>query len=263
MRQRPVNSSRRNLLRAGLVSVVAPVLAALDPSFAGLLRAANASTDAITRFSTLPEGSLAASTGWQHQPVKNVAPNSGQVVGSPGQRYLLIKSSRSGSAWGHKVAGALANKSRLNWQWFIRGTPGQSELGNKATDDFAARVFVLFDYPLSKVPFGRRLAIRLARLIYDNVPAAAICYVWIPGGKSDQMQASPYTSRLQMFVANVAPADGRWHKQERDIAADFQRAFGAEFGAGMAPIDALVLSSDTDQTGGRVDAGFSDITLGS
>jgi hypothetical protein len=226
-----------------------------------MLRSASAGAG-ITRFSDMPAGELSDQSGWVHQPVKDVKPNTASIVGEAGQRYLLITSSMSGSAWGHKVPKDLINAAALRWQWFVRGAPKQSALGEKSTDDFAARLFVLFDYPLAKVPFGRRLAIRLARLIYDNVPAAAICYVWLPGEQQDRMMESPYTSRLQMIVASAKPADGQWEKQSRDIEADFQRAFGAEFGKGMAPIDALVLSSDTDQTGGRVDAGFSDVALG-
>jgi len=257
-----MSTGRRSVLRAGLATIVLPVLGALDPKFAGFLRTASADAG-ITRFSDMPAGELPVTSGWLHQPVKNLTPNTARIVGDAGQRYLLISSAKSGSAWGHKVPPELANKRSLKWQWFISATPKQSALGNKATDDFAARVFVLFDYPLAKVPFGRRLAIRLARLIYDNVPAAAICYVWLPGEQAERMQASPYTSRLQMIVASAKPADGQWEKQSRDVKADFQRAFGAEFGQGMAPIDALVLSSDTDQTGGRVDTGFSNVSLGS
>ncbi len=260
--KRRINTQRRTLLHAGVLSIAGVLLSALDPKFASLLRIASAS-QGITRFSDMPAGELAKESGWQHQPVKNVPPNKGEIVGEAGRRYLLVTSSSSGSAWGHKVPVALARSKQLAWQWLIRGGPNQSALGSKSTDDFAARVFVLFNYPLSKVPFGRRLAIRLARLIYDNVPAAAICYVWIPGEQPERMLESPYTSRLQMIVAGTAPANGEWQRQSRDIAADFQRAFGAEFGEGMAPIDAIVLSADTDQTGGRVEAGFSNLSLGS
>ncbi|MEZ5740381.1 MAG: DUF3047 domain-containing protein [Burkholderiaceae bacterium] len=151
---------------------------------------------------------------------------------------------------------------RLRWRWSVHGRPARSRLGDKAGDDFAARLYLVFDYPLDRVPWAQRLGIRIARGLYgDQIPAAAICYVWHPEAATDTMIDSPYTSRVKMIVARGGAREDRWHDESRDIATDFRRAFGQEYGPGVAPLQAVLVSADTDQGGGEVTAFFGDILL--
>lgn len=222
-----------------------------------------AAENALTRFSDLPAGGLAPGSMWVHQPVGKIAPNTASIQSSgSGKSYLQIHSKGSASAWSHAVPVPINGATKLTWQWFVRGAPGRSQLNDKASDDFAARLYVVFDYPLSKVPFGQRLGIRIARAIYGDLPAAALCYVWLPGGKAGELAPSPYTGRVKMLVANSQASGSGWQRQQRDLLTDFQRAFGEEFGPGMPPIKAIVVSADTDQSGGQVDAAFADVVLG-
>jgi hypothetical protein len=71
--------------------------------------------------------------------------------------------------------------------------------------------------------------------------------------------ASPYTSRVQVKVIRSAPLSATGWQEDRDLEADFQRAFGSEYGPGMAPVAAVALAADTDQSGSRVSAWFSDL----
>ncbi|MCP3868748.1 MAG: DUF3047 domain-containing protein [Gammaproteobacteria bacterium] len=248
-----IRSTDRLIRLTGYLMVLAVI------AFTGVALAATG----LTRFSEMPVGELSADGAWKHEIVKNTRPNTASIVSGTGvNSYLLIRSSISASAWSHAVPAPLASGRNLSWQWLVRGAPGRSELNDKSADDFAARVYVVFDYPLDKVPLGQRMAIRLARAIYGDIPAAALCYVWLPGGKTELLVDSPYTSRVKVLVTNGESSDGRWRRQQRDVLDDFQRAFGDEYGPGMPRLQAIVVSADSDQTGGRIEVAFADIKLG-
>jgi hypothetical protein len=217
---------------------------------------------AIGAFSRLAPGPLSEESGWVHQPLEDVPPNRADIVVSGTMPVLRIASQASASAWSHPVVGGLRRARRLQWRWAVSGTPGKSELGRKSADDFGARLYVVFDYPLDKVPWTSRLGIRVARALYGSeVPAAALCYVWHPPTPPDTLVDSPYTSRVKMIVPGGEGGFEAWRDVERDVAKDFERAFGEEYGPGVAPIKAIIVSADTDQTGGEVNAFFGDIRL--
>lgn len=68
----------------------------------------------------------------------------------------------------------------------VSGVLKSSNPATKEGDDYAARVYVMFDYPLEKLSFGDRMRLTLARAFFDpDVPAAALCCVWdsrLPAG---------------------------------------------------------------------------------
>jgi hypothetical protein len=57
-----------------------------------------------------------------------------------------------------------------------------------------------------------------------------------------------------MLVSRAQAQAGRWYQETRDLAADFQAAFGAEYGAGLPPIEAIAVGADGGQTGARFSA---------
>lgn len=236
------------------------VMVAFGTLLAGLAGTARAETSLMV-FDKLPLGPLPASTGWQHQTVGDITPNKAKIAGEGQDRFIVIESDESASAWSFQLSNELSGSAALSWQWLIQGKPNRSGLNEKSRDDFAARVYVIFDYPLDKLSFGQRLGIRLARSIYGDVPAAAICYVWLPGGQMDRLADSPYTDRVKMIVAGNAPPEAGWQQVTRNLKADFERAFGKEYGPGMPGLKAIVVSSDTDQSGGQVRASFARMRL--
>lgn len=216
----------------------------------------------LTPFSALRPGDLPADGPWRHQTIGKIKPNTATIIGSEGtDRFLVVSSNASASAWAHAVPAAVARSEKLQWQWSIQGKPNRSGLGNKQDDDFAARVYVVFDYPLDKLSFTQRVGIRLARSIYGDVPAAAISYVWLPGARTDTLADSPYTDRVKMIVASGDQPDSGWQSVVRNVKVDFQRAFGEEFGPGMPPLEAIIVTADTDQSGGAVRASFARLRL--
>jgi len=138
-----------------------------------------------------------------------------------------------------------------------------SDIHSKAGDDYPARVYVMFDYPLEQLPFVERTKLRLARVLHDpNLPAATLCYVWDSKAPTGTMVPSSYTNLMRMIVVESGTARvNQWVDVERDVAADFRAAFGEVASRGVPTVSAIAVATDTDNTGESAVAYFGDISF--
>jgi hypothetical protein len=145
----------------------------------------------------------------------------------------------------------------LAWRWKALRLPEKADLRTKAGDDYAARLYVVFDLRLAGLPFGERFGVTLARIIYgDDVPAAALCYVWATRAPVGTIAPNAYTGRVRMVVVDSGPANlGRWVEHERDVEADYRRAFGEAPPA----VKGVVVSTDTDNTRDAAETFYGDV----
>jgi hypothetical protein len=182
------------------------------------------------------------------------------LVSDEGATVLRIDAAAAAGSAVHPLSADPAATPRLAWRWKVARALEGAAWGTREGDDFAARVYVAFDLPLERLGFVERTALRLARLLYgEDIPAAAICYVWagkVPPGTSGW---NPYAGRVRMVVLRSGnESAGRWMEESRDVASDFRAAFGE----GPVPrLAGVIASSDTDQTLESATAWFADFRL--
>ena len=216
---------------------------------------------AMSRFSSGRPGGPAPPP-WREQALRGIRPNSYALVEDAGGLVLEIRSAASASSLLHPIAGELARARTLSWRWKTDGIASREAFGEKAGDDYSARVYLMFDYPLDRMPLGQRLMLRAARALHgEEVPAATLCYLLDPRAAAETLVDSPYTSRVRMIVVRSAARTGLWWREQRDLAADFQRAFGAEHGPGVPRLRAIAVAADTDQGGASLRTRFGDLDL--
>jgi hypothetical protein len=152
-----------------------------------------------------------------------------------------------------------AKHPRLRWHWRVENLIQAADLRSKDGDDFPARLYVLFDYDLGRLPFLQRTKLRLARALYGgDLPVAALCYVWATREPAGTTAWNAYTDRVRMIVVESGPARlGRWVEFERDVAQDFREAFGEE----PPKVNGIAIATDTDNTGERAVAWYGDIVF--
>jgi len=190
-----------------------------------------------------------------------------ELVTVDGRRAVRAEADGSYANVVHPLAGPASDASVtpvLRWSWRVDGFPAGSDLGTKAGDDVAAKVCVLFDVPLERLSFGDRLKVQLGRSLFDpNLPAATLCYLWDRTLPPGTWLPNVYTDRVRMLVLRSAAAgeQQRWFDEQRDLVADFARAFPDEARAGLPRISAVAFASDADNTGGSALAYFGAIAL--
>ena len=188
----------------------------------------------------------------RHKPVAHMA-----IVRDGSDDVFRIEADHAAGAIAHVLD--MAATTTLSWRWKVDHSVAKANLSKKSGDDFAARVYVFFDVPRSRLSWLQRMKLDLAsRTLGHAMPTAALCYVWDNSHPIGTIAPSSYFGEVKTIVLQSGNAHaGRWQSQQRDLAADFRAAFGR-----AAPrVTGVALASDTDNTGGEVKAWFGDLTL--
>ncbi|MCE2781598.1 DUF3047 domain-containing protein [Limnohabitans sp.] len=172
-----------------------------------------------------------------------------------GERALKVSTRASYGTWVHDLP--QVDAGRLQWRWRLdqplTGGKGVADILTKPGDDAALKVCVMFDHPLSSVPFLERTLLRIARnLSGEDLPAATLCYVWDSVHPVGLQGANPYTQRVRFITLQGKGAPlAQWLTENRDVAADFARLFADELPAGSAvpKVRAVLIGADSDNTG--------------
>lgn len=253
-----MNPRRRGLLRAaGALPLLGAVPAPAQPP-------AQARAIEVMRFSALRAGGTLPGTLKPWAFGDRPRHTRYTLVEDEGSVVLRAQAAASTSGLVRALHVDLRTHSVLAWRWKARNLVMHGDIASKAGDDFALRVYVTFDLDTATLSAGERLALSFARLVYgSDVPAAALCYVWDARAPLGSVVPNAYTDRVRMIVAGSGTRDvGRWAGVERDVRADYLRAFGPP-GAGAAgalpAVNGVVVSTDTDNTGESVEAYYGDI----
>jgi len=128
----------------------------------------------------------------------------------------------------------------ISWSWKVSGTLNMADLTKKEGDDSPARLMVSFGRNYRK---GGR-------------PAGTLCYVWATGEATESLHENPYSPEIMVIVVASGEQDvGTWQQYRRNFVDDYHRAFGEPPGK----IRGVTLITDTDNTGGQVDAWYGSI----
>ena len=223
-----------------------------------LLATSAGSAEAPPLFSSLKPGDTIASP-LRLITLPKINPNRFELVEDEGKTVLLVSSDASAGTVGIPLTAPAATRTQLEWRWKVSNVLAHADIDTKSGDDFAARLYVFFDLPLSSLSFFERTKIRLVRMIWgEDVPSAVLCYAWDNKHPVGYSHFSPYTNRVHVTVLQSGTANiGKWMRESRDVAADFKNAFGLD----MPAITGVAVGSDTDQTLESVRTWFGDVVI--
>jgi hypothetical protein len=237
-------------LRAVAAGLAAAWLAAPVPALA----------QGIPAFSAASPGT-ALPAGWSPLTLPRVPPPVFTLVADAGVTVLQSRAAAAAGTLVHALAASPARTPLLSWRWKVDRVVEGADLERKSGDDFAARVYVFFDVPVESLPLGARVKTVLARAIWgEQLPTAALCYVWDNRHPVGTSRWNPYTDRVRTVVLRSGGA-GAWASETRDLEADFRAAFGAEWTGPVPTVTGIAIGNDTDQTKETVTAWFGDFRL--
>lgn len=148
---------------------------------------------------------------------------------------------------------------RLSWRWKVSNVFDQGNAREKSGDDYPARIYVAFEFQPDKAGFFERAKRKTVELLFgEELPGNALNYIWANSLPKGEFVANPYTDKTVMVAVNSGgDKTGEWVRIERDIIADYRRAFGENPPA----IRGIAIMSDSDNTGEQASAWYGDITL--
>jgi hypothetical protein len=242
-----VSSSLRKRLATALTGGV----------FLFMLPPAQAREVAVGHFS---QATSLEAAGWKPMLVPNIqAHTQYSLVDDAGTPVLQAVANASMSGLTRTVNIDPNKTPILEFRFKVEQLPWGADIKTKAGDDFAARIYLLFDVDIGKLSFADRTKIRIGRSLYGNtLPTAALNYVWDTQYPVDSIIPNAYTDRVRAVIVESGPAKlGQWVSVRRNVAQDFKRAFGDE-----APrIIGIAVATDADNTKTSARARYGDISF--
>lgn len=162
-----------------------------------------------------------------------------QVVTEGSAQVLLAISNASASALVYQQDFNLDDYPVLSWRWKIADTVERGDATRKQTDDYAARVYIIFPhwfYPKTK----------------------SLNYIWANKLGKEQFVTSPYTDNSMMIAVESGSDNvGSWQIVRRNLVDDYRKAFGTDPPKKFR----IAVMTDTDNTGGKAQAWYDDLRL--
>ena len=128
----------------------------------------------------------------------------------------------------------------LSWRWKVLQLPEKGDVHAKETDDYGARVYVVFPK-------------------FIKWHTRTISYIWakkLPEGESYPNSWLP-KNVVMIAVESGSDSLGRWITEKRNVYQDYKRIFKEE----PPKAGAIAIMSDSDNSGGRAEAFYDDFVI--
>jgi hypothetical protein len=217
------------------------------------------------RTSITPFSASAAGAGWPQgwdklviSPVK--APTEYRLVDDPDGTVVVRASARRSASGLMQALDVDPNaKPLVIWRWRLIGLIDGADNLDRHAEDSPARLMLFFDGDRARLPQRDQMALELAETLSGRkMPYATLMYIWENRQPVGTVINSAHTGRVRMVVAGSGgDGIGQWQALERNYVADFERAFGEPPGR----LIGVGIMTDTDNTGGEIEAYYGDIEL--
>ena len=216
---------------------------------AGLAGCATLSHDAEPPAAGKAPVSVATEAGaiaWEHRSFPGKLPTRFTPQLQDGRQVIEAKADSSASMLRRTVRIEPQELGPLRFSWRVPALIETADMGRRDADDSPVRIVLAFEGDRSRFSARDAMLSELARtLTGEEMPYATLMYVWCNQRPIGTVIPSPRTDRIRKLVVESGPQRlGQWLAYERDVRADFERAFGEPPGA----LVGVALMTDTDNT---------------
>lgn len=147
----------------------------------------------------------------------------------------------------------------LRFSWNVPALIEKADMARADSDDSPVRIVLIFEGDRSRFSPRNAMLSELARtLTGEELPYATLMYVWCNRRPVGDVIINPRTDRIRKLVIESGGNHlGRWLDYERDVRADYERAFGEPPGALLG----VALMTDTDNTRSTAHAWYGSLRL--
>lgn len=189
---------------------------------------------------------LRSAAGWAHYALPGKKPVHYKYTRLDNRDALAVTSSSSASMVRHKVRIEPSELGRVRFSWKVPQLIADADLARRDVADSPVRIILAFEGDRTRFSPRDAMLSELARAVTgEELPYATLMYVWCNQRPAGSVITSSRTDRIRKLVLESGAEHlGRWLDYERDIRADFRKAFGEEPGA----LVGIGIMTDTDNT---------------
>nr|WP_228210679.1 DUF3047 domain-containing protein [Marinobacter salarius] len=210
----------------------------------------------ITAFSTI----TSLEDGWEPMEFPKIDRHSRyQLTDDNGEQVVKATTDNSASGLIARVSVEPGDSLILRWRWKVSNVYEQGNARKKEGDDYPARIYVAFEFEPDEAGFFERAKRKTVEVVFgEELPGNALNYIWANRLPVGEIIANPFTDTTMMVAVNSGTANtGEWVTVERDIVADYRKAFDRE----PPKLVGVAIMSDSDNTGASATAWYGDVSL--
>ena len=202
----------------------------------------------------------AAANQWKHYTLPGKTSTQFTAARKDGRDAVAAVAISSASMLRHAVRVEPADLGNVRFSWKVPELIAQADLALRDKADSPVRIVLAFDGDRSKFSARNAMMSELARtLTGEELPYATLMYVWCNQREPGTVITSPRTDRIRKLVVESGPNKlNQWLDYERNIRADYERAFGEAPGA----LVGIGIMTDSDNTHSTVRAWYGPVRLG-
>lgn len=200
-----------------------------------------------------------AAPEWQHYPLPGKQATVFSYARLDGRDTMTAQAQASASMLRQNVNVSPADLGRVHFSWKVSELLAQADMALRDADDSPVRVVLAFDGDRSEFSAKNAMLSELSQaLTGEPLPYATLMYVWCNTREPGTVIVNPRTDRIRKLVVESGSSNlSVWQDYERDIRADYEKAFGQPPGALMA----VGIMTDSDNTRSTAQAWYGPIRL--
>jgi hypothetical protein len=232
---------------------------------AGIETGAPAASQDVTWISASPVNSSSSpesnpeTVKWQHCAFPGKKSTRYRAVRLDGRDAVFSESDSAASMLRQHLRVEPSNLGKLGFSWRVPKMISGADMTQRDGDDSPARVVLAFEGDRSSFSAKNAMLSELAlALTGEPLPYATLMYVWGTHSAPESVIINTRTDRIRKVVIESGPARlDRWLDYERDIRADYEKAFGEAPGA----LVGIAIMTDSDNTRQKTKAWFGPVSL--
>lgn len=204
-------------------------------------------------------GQSGATATWQHYKLPGKTPSQFKYARIEGRDALAVNAVSSASMVRRKLAVEPDQLGSLRFSWKVPELIAQADLALRDADDSPVRIVLAFEGDRRRLsPRDAMLSELSLALTGEEMPYATLMYVWCNQRDLDTVVKSPRTDRIRTVVVESGSRRlNQWLDYERNIRADYERAFGEAPGA----LVGIAIMTDSDNTRSTARAWYGPVKL--
>ena len=198
--------------------------------------------------------------GWLHLKLPGKQVNQFTPVVEDRRIAMLVQSDTSASLLRQQVHVASHELGSVKFSWKVPELIAQADMALRHADDSPVRIVLAFEGDRSGFSDKNAMLSELSHtLTGEPLPYATLMYVWCNTRAPGSVIVNPRTDRIRKIVVESGAKNlNQWLDYDRNIRADFEKAFGEPPGA----LVGIGIMTDTDNTHSMAKAWYGKVNVG-
>lgn len=206
-----------------------------------------------------PGAGASVAAGWQHYKLPGKQPTQYNYAFLDGRHAVVASASSSASVLRQSVRVEPPFLQDIAFSWKVKQLIPGADLTRRETHDSPVRLVLAFEGDRSEFSMKNAMLSELSlTLTGEEMPYATLMYVWCNACAKETLYVNPRTDRIREIVLETGSENvGQWLSYQRDIQADYLKAFGQAPGA----LVGVGIMTDTDNTRQSAVAWYGPVSL--